>query len=287
MTTRDRNVQPLRAGIAKQPQFPPTHSAVATKAKVPIHFSALEVKRKLSAQLDKDKNEKYMVLLSQLLTGDLPKHDFDKQIKILLTEEQRKLHNLFVITILRGAYGSIATTNTQRRSVKVVPLVPRLGTSSRELTKQPMWTKIRAKMLTHAKTQGLAVDPEAVNAVLLGLEHHIKSVMSVAEPSNRLQKKLFISPVVNQLARLESKEVMDTTKKGDLTANNITFGLSIVPNGFTRKGLCFDDDINQYHLHNYFAHVHLVNKEVLKLEREFLEEEEEIKSELNEMKMEY
>jgi hypothetical protein len=188
--SHSRSGGPIRTGYQTQPQntgsHASSHGSAPSKAKVPIQYSALEMKRKLTAMLDKEKCEIYLRILGQMLTGDLPKADFDKQIKLLLNEEQRKLHNLFVITLLRSAYGSIATTNTQRRNVKVVPLAPRLGVGSRELAKQPVWSKIKAKMSAAAVSQGLTVDNEAVSAVMIGLEHHLKSIMCVAQPTQRL-----------------------------------------------------------------------------------------------------
>jgi len=214
-----------------------------------------------------------------MLTGDLPKADFDKQIKMLLTEEQRKLHNLFVITLLRSAYGSIATTNTQRRNVKVAPLVPRLGVGSRELAKQPIWSKIKAKMASAAMSQGLAVDNEAVSAIMIGLEHHLKSIMSVSQPTQRLPQRIMVSPIIQHLAKLENKEILDMTKKGDITAKNICSALKIIPNVFERKRINFDDDINFYHVQNHFAHVHFINFEVAKQEKYQRQHQEEIEEE--------
>jgi len=186
---------------------------------------------------------------------------------MLLTEEQRKLHNLFVITLLRSAYGSIATTNTQRRNVKVAPLVPRLGVGSRDLAKQPIWSKIKAKMAAAAFSQGLSVDNEAVSAIMIGLEHHLKSIMCVAQPTQRLPQRIMVSPIIQHLAKLENKEILDMTKKGDITAKNIGSALKIIPNVFERKRINFDDDINFYHVQNHFAHVHYVNFEVAKQEK--------------------
>jgi hypothetical protein len=225
------------------------------------------MKRKLTGTLEKEKCEIYLRILGQMLTGDLPKADFDKQIKMLLTEEQRKLHNLFVITLLRSAYGSIATTNTQRRNVKVAPLVPRLGVGSRDLPKQPIWSKIKAKMAAAALSQGLSVDNEAVSAIMIGLEHHLKSIMCVAQPTQRLPQRIMVSPIIQHLAKLENKEILDMTKKGDITAKNICSALKIIPNVFERKRINFDDDINFYHVQNHFAHVHYVNFEVAKQEK--------------------
>jgi hypothetical protein len=177
------------------------------------------------------------------------------------------LHNLFVITLLRSAYGSIATTNTQRRNVKVAPLVPRLGAGSRELAKQPIWSKIKAKMAAAALSQGLSVDNEAVSAIMIGLEHHLKSIMSVSQPTQRLPQRIMVSPIIQHLAKLENKEILDMTKKGDITAKNICSALKIIPNVFDRKRINFDDDINFYHVQNHFAHVHYVNFEVAKQEK--------------------
>jgi len=272
---------PVRPNYQTQPQNSGSHASshsAPSKAKVPIQYSALEMKRKLTGMLEKEKCEIYLRILGQMLTGDLLKLEFDKQIKSLLTEEQRKLHNLFVITLLRSAYGSIATTNTQRRNVKVPPLVPRLGAGSRELAKQPIWSKIKAKLAASAYSQGLAVDNEAVSAIMIGLEHHLKSIMSVAQPTQRAPQRIMVSPIIQHLAKLENKEILDMTKKGDITAKNICSALNIIPNVFERKRINFDDDINFYHVQNHFAHVHYVNYEVAKQEkylRQYQEQEEE------------
>jgi len=243
-----------------------TQSSIPSKSKVPIQYSAIEMKRKLTAQLEKEKCEIYLKILGQMLTGDLSKSDFDKQVKVLLSEEQRKLHNLFVITILRSAYGSIATSNTQRRSVKVTPLVPRLGARSREITKQPIWSKINARMQGCAKSHGLTVDIESVNAVMMGLEHHLKSILSLSQPTSRLAQRIMVSPIRQQIAQLENREVVDRTKKGDITANNIKVALSIVPNCFSKRGISWEDDFNFYHVHNNFARVHQINAVLSKQE---------------------
>jgi len=264
---------PIRANFQTQPQnlssHATSHGSAPSKAKVPIQYSALEMKRKLTGMLEKEKCEIYLRILGQMLTGDLVKADFDKQIKMLLTEEQRKLHNLFVITLLRSAYGSIATTNTQRRNVKVAPLVPRLGAGSRELAKQPIWSKIKAKMSAAAFSQGLGVDNEAVSAIMIGLEHHLKSIMSVAQPTQRAPQRIMVSPFIQHLAKLENKDILEMTKKGDITAKNICSALNIIPNVFQRKRINFDDDINFYHAQNHFAHVHYINFEVAKQEKYF------------------
>lgn len=272
---------PIRANYQTQPQssgsHPSAHGSLPSKSKVPIQYSALEMKRKLTALLEKEKCEVYLRILGQMLTGDLPKADFDKQIKMLLTEEQRKLHNLFVITLLRSAYGSIATTNTQRRNVKVAPIVPRLGAGSRELTKQPIWNKIRAKMA--AASQGLSVDNEAVSAVMIGLEHHLKSIMSLAQPTQRLPQRIMVSPIIQHLAKLENKEVLDMTKKGDITAKDVCSALKIIPNVFERKRISFNDDFNFYHVQNHFAHMHYINFEVAKHEKLQRQQQEEFEEE--------
>lgn len=216
------------------------------------------MKRKLTSQLDKEKCEIYLKVLAQMLTGELSKAEFDKQIKVILTEEQRKLHNLFIITILRSAYGSITTTNTQRRNIKVTPLVPRLGNRSREISNQPIWTKIRTKMATKAKAEGMNVDNESVNAVMMGLEHHIKSILSLAQPS-RLPQRIQVAPILQHLAKLDNREMLDTTKKGDITARNINSALAILPNALGRKRISSDDDMHSYHVPNHFALVHRIN----------------------------
>jgi len=268
---------PVRANYQTQPQNPSSHASshsAPSKAKVPIQYSALEMKRKLTGMLEKEKCETYLRILGQMLTGDLLKADFDRQIKMLLTEEQRKLHNLFVITLLRSAYGSIATTNTQRRNVKVPPLVPRLGAGSRELARQPIWSKIKAKMSASAYSQGLAVDNEAVSAIMIGLEHHLKSIMAVAQPTQRAPQRIMVTPIIQHLAKLENREILDMTKKGDITAKNICSALNIIPNVFERKRINFDDDINFYHLQNHYAHVHYINYEVAKQEKYLRQQEE-------------
>jgi len=232
---------------------------MGSKSKLPLQYNAPEMKRKLITQLEKEKSEKYFELLGKMLCGDLPKVDFDKQIKLMLNEEQRKLHNLFVISVLRSAYGSIATSNVQRRSIKAAPLVPKLGPGTRDINRQPIWSRIRTKMVHNASLSGLTVDSEAINAVMLGLEHHIKSILSIAQPTRRVQQRIMVSPIIEDLAKLENREVLRVSKKCDITVNNVTSALAIIPNCFTKIPFRIYDDFNFYHTQNHFAHAHIIN----------------------------
>jgi len=228
-----------------------------SRTKLPLQQTAAEVKRRITSQFDKEKCETYFKLFAQFLVGDIPKPEFDKQLKSLLTEEQRKLHNLFILTVLRSAYGSLATTTSQRRSAKMVPYIPRLGIGARDITKQPIWQRIRSKMVCKANTLGIQVDPSAVCVVLMGLEHHIKSILCISRPGG--QQRIMVSPILQHLAELENQEMLDITKKGDITASNITSALAIIPNPLKNKHIAFDDDLHDYHIHNNFVAMHMIS----------------------------
>jgi len=97
---------------------------------------------------------------------------------------------------------------------------------------------------------------------MLGLEHHVKAILSIAQPIRRLQQRIMVSPIIQDLAKLENREILRVSKKSDITANNITSSLAIIPNCFSKKPFRIYDDVNFYHTQNHFAHAHIINAKV-------------------------
>jgi len=210
-----------------------------TCERIPLHYSPAEIKKRIQQQFGKVADA-YFRVFQQYVGGKLTKQEYDKELKILLSEGQSraqlnshdippgKLHNLFILTILRSAYSMVAATNIQpRRPLKsstnaritangtenavVTPeeslvsdlrccarsldhkpshYMPRTldHVGTRDLTKQPLYETLRSQMLYKASLSGVEVDNSSISLMLLALEHHIKSIVSNCR-SQRLRKK--------------------------------------------------------------------------------------------------
>jgi len=109
--------------------------------RIPLHFSPSEIKKRIQQQFGKEKSESYFRLFQQYIGGKLTKHEYDQHLKNLLSEGQRKLHNLFILTILRSSYSSLfSSTPAQPRRNNLKCSTP--GRS------------------THATTENATVTPE-------------------------------------------------------------------------------------------------------------------------------
>jgi len=90
--------------------------------RIPLIYSPTEIKKRIVHQCGKEKSEAYFRIFQQYISGKLTKNEYDQQLKTLLSDGQRKLHNLFILTILRSAYSSLftsaSTTQPLRRSTQ-------------------------------------------------------------------------------------------------------------------------------------------------------------------------
>jgi len=126
------------------------------------------------------------------------------------------MHNLFILTILRSACGSLMSSNS------IQP---------RDITKQPLFESIRTQMNYKATKLGLeGVDGSCINLMFLALEHHIKNIITNCR-SQRL-KKQFSKPRLtfshrNVLPCLgyNNKELLNTNRPGMIDQMDLQLAL--------------------------------------------------------------
>jgi len=165
---RGTEARPLTSSGAFHPvgQVIPS-SGLLSQHRAPIQNTPQEMKRKIIQQFEKEKAEKYFKLLTQFLCGEMTKAEFDKQIKAFLTEPQRKMHNLYILTILRSTYVSLsASAPVSRPDPRMLQYIPTLCMGPQEPELQPSWERISSQMKWKAESFGLqSVDNAAVSAV--------------------------------------------------------------------------------------------------------------------------
>jgi hypothetical protein len=205
--------------------------------RIPLHYTPNEIKKRIQLQFGREKSDTYFRLFKQYISGKLSKQDYDFQIKNLLSEPQRKMHNLFILTILRSACGSLMNSNSiqPRANVDYKPshYMPRTldYLSARDISKQPLFDSLRSQMTHKASKLGLeGVDGSCINLMFYALEHHIKNIVTQCR-SQRL-KKQFSKPRLayshlNVLPCLgyNNKELLNTNRPGIIDQMDLQLAL--------------------------------------------------------------
>lgn len=200
MSARSNTVYPnaTRPSLAS-PSATAQYSTQFLSRRIPLHCTPAEVKKRIHMQWGREKTESYFKLLSQYIAGTVTKEELDQKLKGLLTEPQRKLHNLFLLTILRSTYASFFATNAMqaRRDYKPSIYMPRtldFGATSyaarkETIVKQPGWAVLHSHMNFLASRAGInQVDNNATSLLYFALEARIKSIFA----SHRENRKSFI-----------------------------------------------------------------------------------------------
>jgi len=245
--------RPLTSSGAIQPvgQVLPGAVQQSSQQRGPLQLSPTDIKRKIQHQLEREKFEKYWKLLSQFICGEVNKIDFDVYIRSNLSEPQRKLHNLFLLTLLRSAYTSLNAVPLNRQDTRIQQYIPTLCVGPKDIQLQPPWQRLQATMEWKASTMGMdAVDNGAVNVLLIALEQHIKSIMSHAAPSRRHFQRVPIPPIEQHLAQLKHQEVLNYNRPGIVQIEDLSNSMNIVPNALSRKRISLWD-ANQNDLWNF------------------------------------
>eukprot|EP01124_Arcella_intermedia_P002525 TRINITY_DN11376_c0_g1_i1.p1 TRINITY_DN11376_c0_g1~~TRINITY_DN11376_c0_g1_i1.p1 ORF type:complete len:399 (+),score=95.57 TRINITY_DN11376_c0_g1_i1:109-1305(+) len=77
-----------------------------------LNYTSGEIKKKLQQQLGKEKTDLYLKHFQDYLIGKLTKPEYEEVIKKLLPDAHRKLHNIFILSILRSSYSSLYKSNS-------------------------------------------------------------------------------------------------------------------------------------------------------------------------------
>jgi len=245
--------RPLTSSGAFQPISTPAglSGGLSTQQRAPLQHTPADMKRKIQHQFEKEKSDKYFKLLTQFFVGEMTKIEFDETIKSFLTESQRKLHNLFLLTILRTTYCSLNSTAPVRQDTRLTSYEPTLCVGPKEIHLQPDWSRLQHQMEFKAATLGIhGVDNAAVTSLLIALEHHLKSIVFNARPSSRHIQRVPISPIHQYLALRGHQEVFNYNRPSTISVEDLENSLLVTPNALSRKRVA-PSDLDDAHIYRY------------------------------------
>jgi len=195
--------------------------------------------------IGKEKYTQYIQLLQQYLSKQLEKNEYDKNLKELLVEEtQLKLHNLFVLSILRSAC-TPSGTNVQGE------------TNNIQETDQPMtkkkvdrttldWENTKSYMSFKSKQFNLELDDESVDLMQMALEQHLQSIFNTLKVSKR---ELPI-PLGGELEEMidNNKVILETNRTNLIDQVEVQIGIENHPELFQGN---FSNLLEKTNLNNF------------------------------------
>eukprot|EP01127_Copromyxa_protea_P015522 TRINITY_DN4473_c0_g1_i1.p1 TRINITY_DN4473_c0_g1~~TRINITY_DN4473_c0_g1_i1.p1 ORF type:complete len:297 (+),score=49.17 TRINITY_DN4473_c0_g1_i1:24-914(+) len=222
-------------------------STPVAATRLPLQDSPHELKKRIQQHFESTHADRYFNTLQDFFTGSLSKPEFDDEIRSFLSEDERKLHNIFMLTVLRSGYTSLSTSSTRRRVPQAVPYVPRLGCGSDDIGQQKVWQRIYSHVIYKASCMGITeIDTATVSAIMLALEHHLKSIISAGGPSKRLKRRLPVPSILRYLHEEENQEILDHNRPGVIDSSDLRLAMPYNSNigRLGSRNFLFIEDIN-------------------------------------------
>jgi hypothetical protein len=215
-------------------------TGAATKpGRPPGHYTPADVKKRLYSNFG-TKTDAYLEALAKFLNGVISKVDFDTQLSAILSDGQRKLHNLFILTILRAASSTVVPaqvpTLTSAKYAQPTHYMPRVldHARTRDLKTEYVWERISTRLSSKSlEFQLNKPNYPVVHMITLAYEQYVKMIAAmIATPGKKrdLSNKLKIeNEAMEEEEEGGARDFMDVEEIGSTTEErNYNQGLASI-----------------------------------------------------------